>query len=86
VQEALTNTVKHAGASRARVELGWRDDRLDLDVVDDGEGAAVPAQRSGHGLVGMRERVAAYGGSVEAGPASPRGFAVRARIPLGSAP
>ena len=82
VQEALTNTLKHAGAARARVALQWSDDALALAVVDDGAGAAVPPQRSGHGLVGMRERVAAYGGEVEAGPAQPSGFAVRARIPL----
>ena len=83
VQEALTNTVKHAGAARAVVDLHWEDDALLLSVVDDGAGAQVPAQRSGHGLVGMRERVGAYGGELEAGPVSPTGFAVRARIPLG---
>jgi signal transduction histidine kinase len=84
VQEALTNTLKHAGAARALVDLDWSDDSLALAVVDDGAGAAVPAQRSGHGLLGMRERVAAYGGEVEAGPEQPGGFAVRARIPLES--
>jgi signal transduction histidine kinase len=84
VQEALTNTLKHAGAACTAIDLDWQDDAVSVAVVDDGAGACVPAQPPGHGLVGMRERVAAYGGDVEAGPAQPTGFAIRARIPLGS--
>jgi signal transduction histidine kinase len=83
VQEALTNTLKHArGASSAEVRLHYGDDALSLEVVDDGAPAA-PA-RHGHGLAGMRERTAAYGGAVEAGPRRDGGWRVRARIPLGA--
>ena len=81
VQEALTNAVKHARATRAAVRLVWQPDALDVEVLDDGRGPLLPAQ-GGHGLIGMRERLAAYGGGLEAGPRSDGGFAVRARIPL----
>jgi signal transduction histidine kinase len=81
VQEALTNAVKHARARRADVRLVWRPDELVVEVLDDGRGPLVPAQ-GGHGLVGMRERLAAYGGGLEVGPRDGGGFAVRARIPL----
>jgi signal transduction histidine kinase len=81
VQEALTNTLKHArGASAAEVRLHYGPDALSLEVVDDGAPAG-PAG-DGHGLAGMRERAAAYGGAVEAGPSDPGGWRVRARIPL----
>ena len=83
VQEALTNAIKHAGAARAEVSVRWGPDALELEVVDDGSapggGDAAPG---GHGLVGMRERAALHGGSVEAGPSPAGGFVVRARIPL----
>jgi signal transduction histidine kinase len=83
VQEALTNTLKHArGASSAEVRLHYGADALSLEVVDDGAPAAAPARNGGHGLAGMRERAAAYGGAVEAGPHSHGGWRVRARIPL----
>jgi signal transduction histidine kinase len=81
VQEALTNAVKHARATKARVRLSWEDDALRVEVLDDGQGAAVPAQGGGHGLVGMRERVAVCGGVLEAGREE-GGFAVRAVVPL----
>jgi signal transduction histidine kinase len=82
VQEALTNTLKHArGASAAEVRLHYGDDALALEVTDDGASAAAPAG-GGHGLAGMRERAAAYGGAVEAGPRRQGGWRVRARIPL----
>lgn len=81
VQEALTNTVKHAGARRARVALDWQADALALEVVDDGVGGPLPAQPTGLGLVGMRERVAVCGGELAVGP-QPGGFAVRVRVPL----
>jgi signal transduction histidine kinase len=83
VQEALTNTLKHArGASSAEVRLHYGADALSLEVVDDGAPAAVPASNGGHGLAGMRERAGAYGGAVEAGPDRDGGWRVRARIPL----
>ncbi|MEE6256989.1 sensor histidine kinase [Plantactinospora sonchi] len=70
VQEALTNTLKHAGpGAQVEVRLHHHDDGVDLEVVDDGAGRpAVPTSDGGHGLAGMIERAAAYGGRVEAGP------------------
>jgi signal transduction histidine kinase len=84
VQEALTNAIKHAGAARAEVRVRWCGDALELEVIDDGHGANPRAggEKSGHGILGMRERAALHGGSVETGPAPAGGFAVRARIPL----
>jgi signal transduction histidine kinase len=83
VQEALTNVLKHAGTSRAEVRLRYADDSLSIDVTDAGRSPVVtPAEGAGRGLVGMRERVAAYGGELEAGPRSEGGYAVRARLPL----
>jgi signal transduction histidine kinase len=83
VQEALTNTLKHArGASSAEVRLHYGAGDLSLEVIDDGAPAAAPARNGGHGLAGMRERAAAYGGAVEAGPRRDGGWRVRARIPL----
>ena len=83
VQEALTNTLKHArGASSAEVRLHYGAGDLSLEVIDDGAPAAAPARNGGHGLAGMRERAAAYGGDVEAGPRRDGGWRVRARIPL----
>ncbi len=81
VQEAVTNTVKHAAARRLRVRLEWREAVLAVTVDDDGHGPAARAGPIGHGLAGMRERVAAHGGSLSAGPAPGGGFAVCARIP-----
>ena len=70
VQEALTNTLKHAGASRARVTIRYRASELAVEVVDDGPGPPIGVLAgSGHGLVGMRERVALVGGAMEARPA-----------------
>ena len=84
VQEALTNTIKHAGAARAEVCVRWHPDALELEVADDGRGPApvTDVGSGGHGLIGMRERAALHGGQVEAGPVPGGGFAVRARIPL----
>jgi signal transduction histidine kinase len=84
VQEALTNTIKHAGQVRARISVRYGERELELEVSDDGPGpSANGAERgSGHGLVGMRERVASYGGELRAGQGSEGGFVVRARIPL----
>jgi signal transduction histidine kinase len=80
VQEALTNALKHAGAARAAVEIRYGPSALDLSVVNDGHVAR--NGRAGHGLVGMRERVALYGGEFDAGPRREGGYAVRARLPL----
>ncbi|MFB9675657.1 sensor histidine kinase [Streptosporangium vulgare] len=86
VQEALTNTLKHGGPdSRATVEMEYGVRELLLRVTDDGRGAATPEREGGHGLVGMRERVALFGGSVEARPVPGGGFQVVARLPIGDA-
>lgn len=84
VQEALTNTLKHGGPdSRATVEMEYGVRELLLRVTDDGRGAATPEREGGHGLVGMRERVAMFGGSVKASPVPGGGFQVVARLPIG---
>jgi MYXO-CTERM domain-containing protein len=84
VQEALTNTIKHAGPARASVALRWGTDELLLVVADDGAGelGLSPVPAGGHGIAGMRERVALHGGTVVAGPAPGGGFAVHASLPL----
>ena len=82
VQEALTNTVKHAYASCAQVELDWAEDELTLTVTDDGSGPA--RTEGGHGLIGLRERAAACGGSAETGPGPDGGFRVVVRLPAGA--
>jgi signal transduction histidine kinase len=81
VQEALTNTLKHAHARRADVSLRYGPEALDVEVRDDGRGSA-NGDGDGHGLIGMRERVGVFGGSLEAGPAPGGGYAVAARFPL----
>lgn len=82
-QEALTNTIRHAGPARAEVRLGYGSDHLELGVTDDGRGAATsPRAEPGHGLAGMRERVALYGGTITVGPQRGGGFRVLARLPL----
>jgi signal transduction histidine kinase len=84
VQESLTNVVRHAPNARVVVDVDYAPDGVDIVVDDDGNGlmALVPAS-SGHGLVGMRERVAASGGTLEAGPRSTGpGWRVHARFPL----
>jgi signal transduction histidine kinase len=81
VQEALTNTRKHAGAARARVTIRYHPTCLELLVDDEGPGATSAAGTT-HGLVGMRERAALYGGTLEAGPRPGGGFRVHARLPL----
>jgi signal transduction histidine kinase len=83
VQEALTNSLKHAGPARAWVTVRYEPDGLVLEIADDGRGVARVDRGGGHGLVGMRERVALYGGELAAGPGADGGFAVLARLPLG---
>jgi signal transduction histidine kinase len=81
VQEALTNTLRHAQATRADVRLRYAPDALELEVTDDGRTA--PANGvGGHGLVGMRERAALLGGTLDAGPRPEGGYRVHARLPL----
>jgi signal transduction histidine kinase len=80
VQEALTNALKHAGPASARVSVRYADDGLELEVADDGAGDG-NGDGTGHGLVGIRERVAVFGGQVDAGARPDGGYAVRARLP-----
>lgn len=81
IQEALTNALKHARASRAEVRVDRHGDLLSVAVLDDG--ASRPdGDEGGHGLIGMRERVALFGGELRTGPQAGGGFAVRATLPL----
>jgi signal transduction histidine kinase len=85
LQEALTNVRKHAPGGRAAVQLRYRAHRFEIEVRDHGAGAdaARPSvERGGHGLIGMRERVALYRGELDAGPLPDGGFRVHARLPL----
>lgn len=81
VQESLTNAVRHAAASRIQVRLHWRDRTLGVDILDDGRGP--DGKPDGFGLLGMRERVAACGGTLQTGPGPDGvGFAVHATLPI----
>jgi signal transduction histidine kinase len=82
VQEALTNTLKHAQASHAEVHLRYWPDELEVEIVDDGRGAGNGAghRDGGLGLIGMRERAALHGGRLSAGAAPGGGFAVRVKL------
>lgn len=83
VQEALTNTLKHAGPDvTATVELQVRPDSVRIQVDDDGRGGSAAGDENGHGIVGMRERIAVHAGDVIAAPRPGGGFRVRAAIPL----
>jgi signal transduction histidine kinase len=83
VQESLTNTRKHGGSDvRASVALIYTDDCLLLRIVDNGRGAAAPGDGMGHGLVGMRERVSVFGGTLVTGPHVGGGYAVEAMLPF----
>jgi len=83
VQEALTNALKHAGPATARVTVRYGDGVLDLEVADDGAGGG-NGGGTGQGLAGIRERVAVFGGDIEAGARPEGGYAVRARLPYAS--
>jgi signal transduction histidine kinase len=85
VQEALTNVRRHAGGAPTRVRVRRADGSVEVEVVNDAPTAPGEGPGGGHGLVGMRERVRLYGGSLDAGPAGDGGFAVRARLPVGEA-
>jgi signal transduction histidine kinase len=80
IQEALTNVLKHAGPAHATVRLAYCPDALVVSIQDDGSQVAVP-NGTGHGLIGIRERVAVVGGEVTAGPRVDGGYEVRARLP-----
>lgn len=84
VQEAVTNTVKHAAASRVEIELRYREPAVQVDITDNGTGSGRSRPQpngTGHGLLGMRERAALFGGSVDAGPAPGGGWRVTAVLP-----
>jgi signal transduction histidine kinase len=81
VQEALTNALKHAGPARALVAIRRLDGELEIEVLDTGPGAS-DGDGAGQGLVGMRERVAVYGGELEAGRRAEGGYALSARLPV----
>ncbi len=83
VQEALTNTLKHAGPARADVLVRYSNDEVELEITDDGAGNE-KGGGSGQGLIGMRERVTLYGGVLESGKRDGGGYLVRARLPLDS--
>ncbi len=83
VQEALTNVLKHAGPARAEVTVDCTDIAVTIEVTDDGPGnLAPPALTGGHGLAGMRERVALFGGDLRAGPRPGGGFTVCTWLPI----
>lgn len=87
IQEALTNALRHAGRTATRVVVRYDDDALDVEIVDQGRTAGdapavAPGGAGGHGLAGMRERVALVRGELEAGPRPGGGFRVRARLPV----
>ncbi|MER6735672.1 sensor histidine kinase [Streptomyces puniciscabiei] len=81
VQEALTNVVKHARTGHARATVAYAPGEVALTVVDAGAGRTITPITEGHGLTGMKERAALYGGELHAGPLSPHGFRVTARLP-----
>jgi signal transduction histidine kinase len=91
VQESLTNVLRHAGPATATVRVAYQPDAVDLEIVDDGRGVdgsgqgSVPG-RGGHGIIGMRERAAALGGTLEAGPRPGGGFRVAAHLPVQDRP
>ena len=84
IQEALTNALRHAGDTIAHVAVRYRTDRLELEVANDNHGNRPPSDHAGggRGLIGIQERVALFGGELEAGPRAGGGFVVRCRLPL----
>ena len=83
VQEAITNVLKHANASRVEVILDYQPDALNITIGDNGSGAtATVGASTGHGLIGMRERIEVFGGELGTGSSSLGGFTVRARLPI----
>lgn len=87
VQEALTNTLKHAEAGQVWVRIGYDVTHVTIEVRDNGRGSVLErARHNGHGIAGMRERAAIYGGVLEAGPDPDGGYAVRGRLPIEGTP
>jgi signal transduction histidine kinase len=84
VQESLTNVVRHARATAATVRIRYGEDDLTIQIDDDGAGVAgsSPSADGGRGIAGMRERVTALGGQLDAGRLPGRGFRIRARLPV----
>ena len=83
MQEALTNALKHAKAARAEVVIGYGAHDIQVEVTDDGRGAAPAAERAeGTGTIGMRERVALFGGELQVGPRPQGGYAVCVWLPI----
>ena len=83
MQESLTNVIKHAGPASAAVGVRYDDAAISIEIADNGRGAA-PGLRgvgTGHGLIGMRERAASVGGTLQAGPGQQRGYVVTALLP-----
>lgn len=87
VQEALTNSLKHSRGTRAKVTIRYRPTTLEIEVIDDGRGSPEQEQsnRSGRGLIGMRERIAMFGGELSAGRTQDGGYRVHASLPIGDA-
>jgi signal transduction histidine kinase len=83
LQEALTNVLKHAGRAPTTITLGYRADALELTISDRGDRQPAAALPGGHGIIGMRERVALFGGTLTAAPRNGDGFEVRAVLPYG---
>lgn len=81
VQEGLTNALKHAGAARAEVLVRFDGAGIEVQVTDDGRGEG-PGDGGGHGLIGLRERIAVYGGELDAGPRPGGGYVLRGRLPV----
>jgi signal transduction histidine kinase len=87
LQEALTNVLRHANATRATVELLYRPRSIEIAVLDDGRGSsATTGDPTGHGLAGMHERADLFEGTFQAGPMREGGFAVRASLPTDPRP
>jgi signal transduction histidine kinase len=84
VQEALTNTIRHARSHRARVLLRWEPTALHIEVADDGVGPPAEPPRNGHGLLGIRERVALFGGALVTGRSDMGGYLLAATLPIPS--
>jgi len=82
VQEALTNALKHAGAANVEVRLVFSRTDVVVEICDTGRGPQLGTAAIGHGLLGMRERVMLYGGTLRTGPRAGGGYRVHARIPI----
>lgn len=82
IQEALTNALRYAGPAQAWVTVRWREETLELEIANDGR-SEPGVGGGGHGLTGLRERVALVGGTVDSGPRTGGGFVVRAQLPIG---